>query len=162
MGAKDYIADRRSIRYAADGRRIVDGGWAILEWDGARQIYIEPQMLYPTKRAAAAELRDQRERSRAAAALGRLGGLKGGKAGGEAKVRGDADHYAALGRLRGIYSVTWREPEGRTEPLPALPGRTTLGQVVRLCREYEIAARLTDEQGAARGRVESDGTYSLQ
>jgi hypothetical protein len=54
--SRDYVADRR--QYLSDGRRSrTSGGWAIVRWDGARRIWIEPAAYYQTKREALEVLR---------------------------------------------------------------------------------------------------------
>lgn len=56
---RDYVADRRE--YDWQGRRVRhSGGWAIIRWDGTRQIYLEPGAYYSTKREALEALRDSR------------------------------------------------------------------------------------------------------
>ena len=59
-----YVADHRSIRYAQDGRRIVEGGWQVMWWDGLRSIYVEGGV-YSSRREAQDAVREQRQRDRA-------------------------------------------------------------------------------------------------
>lgn len=55
-GSRDYVADRR--QYDSQGRRVThSGGWAVVRWDEARQIWIEPAAYYATKREALEALR---------------------------------------------------------------------------------------------------------
>jgi len=129
MDTRDYVADRRE--YDGRGRRVRhSGGWAILRWDKSRSTWLEPVSYYPTKGAALDVLRDERERSKAASALGRRGGLAGR---GESQRRPGmtSEHMRAVRAAR-TYEVSIRYSSGEITMPTALASLAAAKETARV------------------------------